>query len=199
MLPLTVTVVVRGVPLVGVIVRDWGGGTKVAVTFLSCRSTLRLQVPEPLQPPPLQPLNLEPPTGLAVRITGRSKVEAISIVQVPEPPFLQLIPPMLLVTVPSPAPEILTVNVCWCKSVCVWAATGWMYEKTTIPAAISATTKKGHAARMELGKRRCVSKGLAKFSYAAGTRRQTGGASSFGLVAPGGGSVYSPASIISPG
>ena len=68
-----------------------------------------------------------------------------------------------------------------------------------MPAAISATTKKGHAARIELGKKRSVSKGTAKFSYAAGTRRHAGGASSFGLAAPGGGSAYSPASIISPG
>ena len=64
--------------------------------------------------------------------------------------------------------------------------------------AISTTTKKGHAARIELGKRRCESKGLAKFSYAAGTRRHAGGASSFGLAAPGGGSVYYPVSIIIP-
>ena len=165
MLPLTVTVVVRGVPLVGVIVRDLGGGMKVAVTFLSCRSTLRLQVvPEPLQPPPLQPLNLEPPTGVAVKITGIMKVESMSVVQVPEPPFLQLMLPMLLVTVPSPVPEIVTVNVCSCDSACVWAATGWMYKKMPMPAATIANAKKDHAALKMWARERCVSKGLAKFS-----------------------------------
>ena len=111
MLPLTVTVVVRGVPLVGVIVRDWGGGTKVAVTFQLAWPTLRMQVPDPLQSP-LQPLNLEPPIGLAVKTTGVVQFAGMSAVQFPVRSFRQSIPQVaVLVTLPSPAPVTVTLSV----------------------------------------------------------------------------------------
>ena len=109
------TVVVRGVPLVGVIVRVRGGRSKVAVTFqlawfTLAWSTIRLQVPEPLQSP-LQPLNLEPPMGLWVKVTGIDQFAGMSAVQVPVLPFRHSMPQVpVLVTLPSPAPVTVTLS-----------------------------------------------------------------------------------------
>jgi len=55
-------------------------------------------VPVPAQPPPLQPVNVEPAAGVAVRVTAVPLVKAAAHV-VP-----QVIPAGALVTVPVPAP-----------------------------------------------------------------------------------------------
>ena len=72
------------------------------------------------------------------------------VVQFAGLPFWQLIPPMLLVTLPAPAPEILTVNVCWCNSVCVCAPVDELVESMPTDVAIRTTAKKDHATRKYL-------------------------------------------------
>jgi len=78
---------------------------KVAVTVWSAFITT-IQEPVPLQPPPLQPVNVEPPVGEAVSTTvlpiGKSATQVVP----------QAIPLGLLVTVPVPVPDVVTVN--WC-------------------------------------------------------------------------------------
>ena len=60
----------------------------------------------PLQPPPLHPVNVEPPVGEAVRVT------VLPLANSPAHVVPQEIPLGLLVTVPVPVPDLLTVN--WC-------------------------------------------------------------------------------------
>ena len=45
-----------------------GGRTNVAVTVVAA-VTVRVHVPAPLHPPPLQPVKVEPVAGVAVRVT----------------------------------------------------------------------------------------------------------------------------------
>ena len=62
------------------------------------------QVLVPVQPPPLQPVNVEPAAGVAVRVT------AVPLGNVAEHVVPQEMPAGELVTVPLPAPALLTVS-----------------------------------------------------------------------------------------
>jgi len=92
--------------------------TKVAVTVVAALS-VTTQVLVPVQPPPLQPLNVEPVCGDAVRVTTVPIVnEVVHVVP-------QLMPAGELVTVPTPAPAFETVrarDVCTKVAVTVVAA-----------------------------------------------------------------------------
>jgi len=63
-----------------------------------------VQVPVPEQPPPLQPLKVEPAAGVAVSVT------TVPLAKPAEQVALQLIPAGLLVTVPVPVPAGVTVS-----------------------------------------------------------------------------------------
>src|SRR5262245_15860978 len=72
---------------------------------------VRVQVPRPEQPPPFQPVNVDPTAGFAVSVTTA-----------PEPKVAEHVDPQLMpagveVTTPLPAPALPTprVNVCWVK------------------------------------------------------------------------------------
>jgi len=68
-----------------------------------------VQVPVPEQPP-LQPLNVEPAAGAAVRVT------AVPLVNDPEHVAPQEIPDGVLTTVPVPAPALVRVSVSGCRA-----------------------------------------------------------------------------------
>jgi hypothetical protein len=78
---------------------------KFAVTVWSA-FIVTLHEPVPLQPPPLQPVNVEPPVGAAVRATVLPLGKSAAQVDPQEMPL------GLLVTVPVPVPDLLTVK--WC-------------------------------------------------------------------------------------
>src|SRR5437867_7204944 len=80
------------------------GTAKVAVTVVPALS-VTVQVPVPEQPPPLQPLNVDPAAGAAVKVT--TVPLAYAAMQVAP----QEMPAGLLVTVPIPGPALLTVSV----------------------------------------------------------------------------------------
>ena len=63
------------------------------------------QVAVPEQPPPLQPLNVDPAAGVAVKVT------AVPLAYVPEQFPPHEMPPGLLLTIPLPAPVFETVSV----------------------------------------------------------------------------------------
>jgi len=67
--------------------------------------SVTVQVPVPVQPPPLQPLNVDPAAGVAVKVT--TVPLAYAAMQLAP----QEMPAGLLVTVPIPAPVLLTVSV----------------------------------------------------------------------------------------
>jgi len=75
----------------------------VAVTVVAALS-VTVQAPVPEQPPPLQPLKLEPAAGAAVKVTAVPLEYAAAQVAPQE------MPAGLLVTVPIPAPVLLTVS-----------------------------------------------------------------------------------------
>src|SRR5215471_16599775 len=79
-----------------------GACVKVAVTEAAA-FMVTTQVPLPVQPPPLQPAKVDPAAGAAVRVTMVPEVSEVEQV-VP-----QLMPEGELVTVPLPAPALLTV------------------------------------------------------------------------------------------
>ena len=79
------------------------GPANTAVTVWSAFITT-LQEPFPLHPPPLQPVNVEPPAGAAVSTTVLPVAKSAAQV-VP-----QEIPLGLLVTVPVPVPDLVTVK-----------------------------------------------------------------------------------------
>ena len=86
---------------------------KVAVTVVAAES-VTTQVPVPEHPPPLQPVKVEPPTGVAVNVT------AVPLAKLAEQVAPQLIPTGALVTVPLPVPALLTVSVnVWSVNVAV--------------------------------------------------------------------------------
>src|SRR5438046_1785759 len=87
----------------GVTVRVKVCGVKVAVTVVAAE-TVPTQVPVPEQPPPLQPVKVEPAAGVAVSVT------AVPLVKLAEQVAPQLIPAGELVTVPLPVPAWLTVS-----------------------------------------------------------------------------------------
>jgi len=67
--------------------------------------SVTVQVPVPEQPPPLQLLNVDPTAGAAVKVT------AVPLEYVAAQVAPQEMPAGLLVTVPIPAPVLLTVRV----------------------------------------------------------------------------------------
>ena len=64
-----------------------------------------LHVPVPVQPPPLQPVNVEPAAGVAVKVT------AVPLANAAEQVAPQETPAGALETVPIPAPAFVTVSV----------------------------------------------------------------------------------------
>jgi len=81
----------------------------VAVTVVAAL-TVTVQVPVPAQPPPLQPLKVEPAAGAAVSVTE------VPVANAAEQVAPQETPAGALVTVPLPAPALLTVSVKDCKA-----------------------------------------------------------------------------------
>ncbi len=83
---------------------------KVAVTVVAALR-VTVQVPVPLQPPPFQPVKVEPAAGVAVSVT------AVPLEKLAEQVAPQVIPAGALVTVPLPVPAGVTVraNVCRVK------------------------------------------------------------------------------------
>src|SRR5881396_1313528 len=77
-----------------------------------------MQVPEPEQPPPLQPVKVEPASGVAVRVT------AVPTVNEAEQAAPQEIPEGALLTVPLPVPVLVTLRAkdCWTKPAVTEAA-----------------------------------------------------------------------------
>ena len=99
---LLVTVPTPAPVVVTVRVNVFGGAVKLAVTVWS---TLIVTVHEPVPlHAPLQPVNVEPPMEAADRVTVLPLAKSAAHV-VP-----QEIPLGLLVTVPVPVPDLLTVN-----------------------------------------------------------------------------------------
>src|SRR5207245_193254 len=88
----------------GVTVRARGLSVKVAVVVAAAASATT-HVPVPEQPPPLQPVKVEPAAGVAVNVT------AVPLVKLAEQVAPQVIPAGELVTVPLPVPALLTVRV----------------------------------------------------------------------------------------
>src|SRR5439155_10877481 len=88
-------------------VKVWS--VKVAVTGVAAE-TVTVQVPVPAQPPPLQPLKVEPAAGAAVSVT------AVPLVKLAEQVAPQLIPTGELVTVPLPVPAGVTVSAKVCRA-----------------------------------------------------------------------------------
>jgi len=80
-----------------------GACMKVAVTEAAA-FMVTTQVPEPVQPPPLQPAKVDPADGVALSVTTVPDVNEVEHV-VP-----QLMPEGELVTVPLPAPALLTMS-----------------------------------------------------------------------------------------
>src|SRR2546427_6989810 len=87
----------------GVTVRAKVCTVNVAVTVVAAES-VTVQVPVPEQPPPLQPVKVEPAAGVAVSVT------AVPLEKLAEQVAPQLIPAGELVTVPLPVPALLTVS-----------------------------------------------------------------------------------------
>src|SRR5438445_3340336 len=77
--------------------------TNAAVTEVAA-FIVTLQVPVPVQPPPLQPVKVAPAAGVAVRLTTVPVVKAVEQVAPQE------IPAGALVTVPTPAPDLVTLS-----------------------------------------------------------------------------------------
>src|SRR5213593_908644 len=82
---------------------------KVAVTVVAVLRVM-VQVPVPEQPPPLQPVKVEPAAGAAVKVT------AVPLAYVAAQVAPHEIPGGALVTVPAPAPVLLTVSVKVCTA-----------------------------------------------------------------------------------
>jgi hypothetical protein len=83
--------------------------SNVAVTVVAALS-VTLQVPVLVQPPPLQPVKVEPAAGAAVKVT------AVPLLNAAEHVAPQEMPAGALVTVPVPAPALLTVSVKLCTA-----------------------------------------------------------------------------------
>src|SRR5438094_9989412 len=79
---------------------DW---LKVAARVVAAFS-VTAQVPVPEQPPPLHPVNVEPAAGVAVSVT------AVPFANDAEHAAPHEMPAGALVTVPVPAPVLLTVS-----------------------------------------------------------------------------------------
>jgi hypothetical protein len=79
------------------------GNVNVAVTEAAV-FIVTAHVPVPVQPPPLQPVNVEPAAGVAVNVT------AVPLAKAAEHVVPQETPVGALVTVPVPVPALLTVR-----------------------------------------------------------------------------------------
>jgi hypothetical protein len=90
-------------------VKDGNGSVNVALTEAAAL-IVTVQVPVPEQPPPLQPANVEPATGVAVRVTAVPLANAAAQVAP------QAMPAGALATVPVPAPVLLTLSVKLCSA-----------------------------------------------------------------------------------
>src|SRR5207249_11056562 len=92
-------------PAVGVMMEAAGGvmSVNVAVTVVAALR-VTVQAPGPEQPPPLQPLKVEPAAGAAVSVT------AVPLVKLAAQVAPQVMPAGLLVTVPAPVPALETVR-----------------------------------------------------------------------------------------
>src|SRR5881397_1452510 len=92
-------------PAVGVMMEAAGGvmSVNVAVTVVAALR-VTVQAPGPEQPPPLQPLKVEPAAGAAVSVT------AVPLAKLAAQVAPQVMPAGLLVTVPAPAPALETVS-----------------------------------------------------------------------------------------
>src|SRR5207244_10324548 len=88
----------------GVTVRVKVCSVKVAVTVVPAERVI-VHDPVPEQPPPVQPLKVEPAAGIGVSVT------AVPLVKLAEQVAPQVIPAGALVTVPLPVPAGLTVSV----------------------------------------------------------------------------------------
>ena len=78
--------------------------TNVAVTDVAAL-TVTLHVPVPVQPPPLQPVNVEPAADVAVKVT------AVPLANAAEQVAPQEMPAGALATVPVPAPALVIASV----------------------------------------------------------------------------------------
>src|SRR5207244_10326016 len=87
----------------GVTVRVEVCTVKVAVTVVAAES-VTTHVPAPEQPPPLQPVKVEPAAGVAVSVT------AVPLAKLAVQVAPQVIPTGALVTVALPVPALLTVS-----------------------------------------------------------------------------------------
>src|SRR5439155_9857543 len=92
----------------GLTVRAKLGTLKVAVTVVPAE-TVTTHVPVPEQPPPLQPVKVEPAAGVAVSVT------AVPLAKLAVHVAPQVIPAGALVTVPLPVPAEVTVRVKVCS------------------------------------------------------------------------------------
>src|SRR5436190_1720643 len=97
-----VTVAAPAPALVSVRVKDCTAN--VAVTEVAA-FTVTMQVPEPEQPPPLQPVKVELASGVAVKVTAVPVANGAAHVAP------QAMPAGLLATVPAPAPALVSVRV----------------------------------------------------------------------------------------
>src|SRR5881628_498365 len=97
-------------PAVGVMMEAAGGvmSVNVAVTVVAALR-VTVQAPGPEQPPPLQPLKVEPAAGVAVSVT------AVPLAKLAVQVAPQLMPAGLLVTLPAPVPALETVSVKVCR------------------------------------------------------------------------------------
>jgi hypothetical protein len=77
--------------------------TKLAVTDVAAL-IVTVQGPVPVQPPPVQPENVEAAAGVAVKVT------AVPLAKAAEQVAPQEIPAGVLEMVPAPAPALLTVS-----------------------------------------------------------------------------------------
>ena len=94
------------VPVFAIVSVYFGAGEKVAVTPTAAVPIVKVHVPVPEQPAPLQPAKTESGTeGAAVSVTDVPVVMGV-LVQAPG----QLMPPVLLVTVPLPLPPSVSVT-----------------------------------------------------------------------------------------
>jgi hypothetical protein len=112
------------VPAPGLLTDSVRGTVKLAVTVVAAPSAT-VQVPVPEQPPPLQPVKVEPSADAAVRVT------TVPLLNAAEHVAPHVIPAGLLVTVPVPAPGLLTESVKVCLKVAV----------TVVVAALSVTAQ----------------------------------------------------------
>src|SRR5947209_20373835 len=92
-------------PAVGVMMEAAGGvmSVNVAVTVVAALR-VTVQAPGPEQPPPVQPLKVEPAAGAAVSVT------AVPLAKLAAQVAPQVMPAGALVTVPAPVPAFETVR-----------------------------------------------------------------------------------------